>query len=61
MNGAEVQFTDLAASGECGEALAAQDNHVISALEGGFRVEIDGDQLTTRVSGDEGLVYRAEG
>lgn len=58
--GAEVQFTDWGAEGECGSELQAQDSRVISGLEGGFRVEIDGNRLTTRVSGDEGLIYRAE-
>ena len=61
VNGAEVQITDLSASGECTAELAEQDNHVVSALEGGFRVEIEGDQLTTWVAGDEGLIYRSGG
>ena len=61
INDSEVQITDLSASGECTAELAAQDNHVISALEGGFRVEIDGDRMTTWVAGNEGLIYRAEG
>ncbi len=59
ITGAEVQFTDWGADGECTEELREQDGRVISALEGGFRVEIEGDRMTTWVAGDEGLVYRA--
>lgn len=57
--GAEVQFTNWGADGECGDELSSQDSRVISALEGGFRVEIDGNRMTTWVAGDEGLLYRA--
>lgn len=56
----EVQFTNFGANGECDAELRDQDSRVISALEGGFRVEIVGDRMTTRASGDEGLSYRAE-
>lgn len=61
ITGADVQFTTWGAEGDCPAELAEQDSRVISALEGGFRVEIDGDRMTTWVAGDEGLVYRAEG
>lgn len=60
VTGAEVVFTDFSAEGECSAELANQDSQVISALEGGFRVEIDGDRMTTWVAGDEGLSYLAE-
>lgn len=60
ITGAEVQFTEFSAEGECPEELTEQDSRVISALEGGFRVEIDGEQMTTWVAGDERLVYRSE-
>jgi heat shock protein HslJ len=60
VNGAEVQFTDWGAVGECSAELEEQDSRVISGLEGGFRVEIEGDRMTTWVAGDEGLIYRAE-
>ncbi len=60
MSGAEVVFNNFAANGDCPAELAEQDSRVISALEGGFRVEIDGDQMTTWVAGDEGLIYRAD-
>lgn len=60
VSGAEVQFTDWGAVGECPSELTEQDSRVIGALEGGFRVEIEDDRMTTWVSGDEGLVYRAE-
>lgn len=59
VTGAEVQFTDWGADGECSAELQEQDSRVISALEGGFRVEIDRDRMTTWIAGDEGLVYRA--
>ncbi len=59
VSGAEVLFTSWVAEGECPSELAEQDSRVISALEGGFRVEIDGDRMTTWVAGDEGLIYRA--
>lgn len=57
--GGAVQFTDFRAEGDCPADLAEQDSRVISALEGGFRVEIEGDRMTTWVAGDEGLIYRA--
>lgn len=60
ISGAEVVFTNWGADGECPADLAEQDGRVISALEGGFRVEIESDRMTTWVHGDEGLVYRAE-
>lgn len=61
VNGAEVVLTELATEGhECEPALEDQDNRMISALEGGFRVEIDGDRLTTWAQGDEGLTFTAE-
>lgn len=60
VSGAEVQFTSWGADGECPPQLVDQDGRVIGALEGGFRVEIEGDRMTTWVAGDEGLLYRAE-
>lgn len=60
VSGAEVQFTNWGADGQCPASLADQDSRVISGLEGGFRVEIEGDQMTTWVAGDQGLVYRAQ-
>lgn len=57
--GAEVAFTDFAASGECAADLLTQDSQVITVLEGGFNVEIDGDTMTLSISGDEGLIYKA--
>ena len=59
-SGAEVVFTNFSAEGDCPAELASQDSRVISALEGGFRVEIEGDRMTTWVAGDEGLIYRAD-
>ncbi len=60
VSGAEVVFTSFAAHGECSADLARQDSQVISALEGGFRVEIEGDTMTTWVAGDEGLIYKSD-
>lgn len=60
VSGAEVVFTNWGAEGDCPAELADQDSRVISALEGGFRVEFEADRMTTWVAGDEGLVYGAE-
>lgn len=60
VSGAEVVFTTLGAEGECPPELEDQDSRVISALEGGFRVEISENRMTTWVHGDEGLMFRAE-
>jgi len=60
LSGAEVVFTSFTAHGECSPELSQQDSQVISALEGGFRVEIDGDTMTTWVAGDEGLIYKSD-
>lgn len=60
VSGAEVVFTSWGAHGECPADLAQQDSQVISALEGGFRIEIEGDTLTTWVAGDEGLIYKSD-
>ena len=59
VSGAEVTFTDWGAEGECPQNLQGQDSHVVSVLEGGFRVETDDDRLTILVPGNEGLTYRA--
>lgn len=61
VNSAEVVVTELAADGhECEPEMSDQDNHVISSLEGGFRVEIEGGRMTTWAQGDEGLTFVAE-
>ena len=60
VSGPNVHFTNWGAHGECPSELAEQDSRVISALEGGFRVEIEEDQMTTWVAGDEGLVYHSD-
>lgn len=60
VSGPTVQFTNFGAHGECPSDLIAQDSKVISALEGGFRVEIEEKVMTTWVAGDEGLTYRAD-
>jgi heat shock protein HslJ len=60
ISGSEVVFTTLTADGECPTELADQDSKVISALEGGFRVDINGDRMTTWNSGDEGLAYQGD-
>lgn len=60
ISGAEVVFTEFSAEGECDAALADQDNHVVTVLGDGFRVEIDGQRLTLWSAGDQGLSYRAD-
>jgi heat shock protein HslJ len=61
ISGAEVVTTELAADGpECEPDLAEQDNHVFTVLGDGFRVEVDGDNMTLWSVGDEGLMYLAE-
>lgn len=60
VSGGEVFITSLNMSGECPGDLAAQDGMVVSALEGGIRVTIDGLTLSTWTRGGYGLVYRAE-
>jgi len=60
VDSAEVRLTEMAADGnECEPALADQDNHVISVLGDGFRVEIQGDTFNAWSVGDEGLIFRA--
>jgi len=48
----------FAADGECPSDLVWQDGQVITVLEGGFIVEIDGDRLTVTSSGGEGPTRR---
>lgn len=60
VTGVVVQFTNFGADGDCSFDLADQDNDVISSLEGGFRVDIQGDRMTTWNEGDEGLTYKAD-
>lgn len=52
-----VQFTSFGAEGECAAELQQQDSHVISVLESGFTVEIEGNRMTITAPGDEGLSY----
>lgn len=58
-NGAEIAVTSMTAHGNCTPDLETQDGSVITVLEGGYRVAIDGQRLTLTIAGDEGLVYRA--
>ncbi len=59
-SGSEIIVTSLSADGECPQDLMEQDSRVVTAFEGPIRIEISGDQMTTWVAGDEGLVYRAD-
>jgi len=61
ISGDQVVVTDLRADGSCDAALAQQDTHVVSVLEGGFTVTIDGSSLTAMGQGGEGLGYQAPG
>jgi heat shock protein HslJ len=58
--GAEVTMPEMAAEGECPADLQPQDVHVVNVLGDGFRVVVEGQQLTLTASGGLGLVYRAE-
>ncbi len=60
ISGAEIQMTSLGAEGECANELHSQDSQVITVLEGGFSVTIEGDRLTISIRGNEALVYRTE-
>ena len=60
VTGDTVQFTSFGAAGECGSEVQSQDGQVISVLESGFIVEVDGNRLTVTAPGGEGLSYRAE-
>lgn len=60
VSGAEIVLTTWGTDGVCPPEFENQDVRVVSSLEGRFRVEIEGDRLTTWVSGDEGLIYRAD-
>ncbi len=59
VSGDTVQFTSFSTHGECPSEIEWQDGQVITVLEGGFTVEIDGDRLTVTASGGEGLSYRS--
>jgi heat shock protein HslJ len=59
VSGASVEFTDLAAAGDCPPELEDQDGHVVTVLGDGFRVEIDGNRLIASSAGDLGLTYKA--
>ncbi|MDP9494395.1 MAG: META domain-containing protein [Actinomycetota bacterium] len=61
VSGGEVQMNELAAEGECPQQLEAQDSQVVAVLGDGFRALVDGDHLTLTSTGNQGLVYRAEG
>ncbi|MEE9298491.1 MAG: META domain-containing protein [Acidimicrobiia bacterium] len=58
VSGDTVQFTSFGTDGECRREVEWQDGQVVTVLEGGFTVEIDGDRLTVTASGGEGLSYK---
>lgn len=60
VTGDTVQFTSFGAVGECGREVESQDGQVISVLESGFTVEINGNRLTVVAPGGEALSYRLE-
>jgi heat shock protein HslJ len=62
--GAEIVFTRFSAidnpvAGVCAPGPEALDGFVISVLEGGFSVEVDGRHMTLMSQGNEGLSYTA--
>ncbi len=60
VSGDTVQFTSFGTDGECRREVRRQDGQVVTVLEGGFTVEIDGDRLTVIASGGEGLSYKVD-
>jgi heat shock protein HslJ len=63
-SGATVQFTSFSAiddptAGVCAPESETLDGLIISVLESGFTVEIDGNRMTLMAPGDEGLSYAA--
>jgi heat shock protein HslJ len=61
ISGSEVSITGLTSDGhECEPDLASQDEHVVSALESGFTVDIEQNRLTVSPDDGNGLVYLAE-
>jgi heat shock protein HslJ len=61
VDGAEVVMTEMSAEGDCPEALAEQDNHVVTVLGDGFRAVVEDRTLTITSAGEQGLVYREDG
>lgn len=59
-SGDEVVVTELSAEGDCPPELETQDDHVVAVLGDGFRVDIDGGQLTLTSRDGAGLIYLAE-
>ena len=51
-------MSELASDGhECEPYVADQDTHVLSVISDGFRVEIEGNHLTTWGEDDLGLTF----
>ena len=57
--GDEIDFTELAADGECSADRRGQDAFVIDVLGDGFSATIEGGTLTLSDNAGQGLVYRA--
>jgi heat shock protein HslJ len=62
--GATIQFTSIAAiddptAGVCAPESETLDGLIISVLESGVTVGVDGDRMTLMAPGDEGLSYHA--
>ncbi|MDJ0498229.1 MAG: META domain-containing protein [Acidimicrobiia bacterium] len=58
-SGGVIIVPELAAEGECPDALWKQDSLVVTVVGDEFRAEVDGDVLTLTSMGGDGLVYRA--
>ncbi len=54
-----LQFPSWGADGVCPTEFQSQDSAVVSVLEDGLEVLIDGDRLTLHGPGGDGLSYRA--
>ncbi len=55
---AEILFTEFTMDQvTCSPELVSQDDHVVSVLGDGFRVEVDGEHMTIAGTGNQGLGY----
>lgn len=58
-NGAQIDFPEMSAEGECPADIREQDGFVVTVLGDGFRATIDGPLLSVMSVGNQSLVYRA--
>lgn len=58
-NGAQLDFPETAADGDCPADVREQDGLVVAVLGDGFRAVVDGQLLSIESLGNQALVYRA--